>query len=135
PVRKGQLLARIDSSTYEQQLRQRRADFGAAKANHALAEIHARRIKELYEQDIASLEEHDQAQARLQQTKAALLAAEAAVENARVDVERCSITSPIDGIVIFKQIEIGKTVVSSLSAPTLFTIAPDLSRMKIIAQI
>lgn len=134
-VKRGQLLARIDSSTYDQQLRQRQADLEAARANHALVEINARRLKELNEEGIATQQEYDQIRAQLQQSRSALLASEAAIENVRVDLSRCSITSPIDGTVIFKQIEIGKTVVSSLSAPTLFTISPDLSKMKIIARI
>lgn len=134
-VKKGQLLARIDSSTFKQQLRQRQADVEAARANYSLVEINARRLKALYEQDIVSQQEYDQVQAQLQQSRSILLASEAAIQNVRVDLERCEITSPIDGLVIFRQIEVGKTVVSSLNAPTLFVISPDLSKMKIVAPI
>jgi HlyD family secretion protein len=134
-VKKGQLLAKIDPSTYEQQLRQRRADLAAAKASFKLAQINEQRLKDLNNEGIATQQEYDQAIASRQQANAALLSSEAAIENARVDLERCSITSPIDGTVIFKQIEVGKTVVSSMNAETLFTISPDLSRMKIIARV
>jgi HlyD family secretion protein len=134
-VRRGQLLARIDPSTYEQRLRQAQASLAAARSNRALALIESNRLRDLHEQGIVSSQELDQVEARLQESTANLLTNQAAVENARVDVARCSITSPIDGVVIFKQIEIGKTVISSFNAPTLFTIAPDLAKMKIVAKV
>jgi HlyD family secretion protein len=135
PVRKGQLLARIDPSTFEQTFRQRRADLEAARASHKLAELNTQRLEGLIADGIATQQEFDQSRAQLQQAKSGLLASEAALENARVDLQRCSITSPIDGTVIFKQIDVGTTVISSLNAPTLLTISPDLTRMKIIARI
>lgn len=134
-VRKGHVLARIDPATYEQRLRQAEADLAAAQANATLARVTARRLQGLREQDLVTQEEYDQARAQLEQAQATLLTRQAAVENARVDLQRCTITSPIDGVVIYRQIEVGKTVVSSFSAPTLFVIAQDLSRMRIIAPI
>jgi HlyD family secretion protein len=135
PVKKGQLLARIDPSTYEQRLRQARADLEAAQANHRLTELRTRRLRGLRKQDLVTQQEYDDAEALFQQSHAMLLTRQAAVENARVDLERCTITSPIDGVVIYKQVEVGKTVVASFSAPTLFVIAQDLRRMRVIAPI
>jgi HlyD family secretion protein len=135
PVKKGQVLARIDPATYEQRLRQASANMNAAEANFRFAQLNERRMKELREQDLVTQQEFDSAEAQAQQAQAALLTSKAEVQNARVDLDRCTITSPIDGIVIFKQVEVGKTVVSSLAAPTLFTIARDLSKMRIIAPI
>lgn len=135
PVKKGQVLARIDPSTFEQRLRQAEADLEAADANHALAVLNARRLEDLFAQELITQQEYDEIAARLRQSEATLLTRKAAVENARVDLERCTIRSPIDGIVIFKQVEVGKTVVSNMSAETLFTIAQDLSRMRIIASV
>jgi HlyD family secretion protein len=134
-VKKGQVLARIDPATYEQRLRQANANLSAAEANYRLAQLNERRMKELHDQDLVTQQEYDVSEAQLQQSQAAMLTNKAEVENARVDLDRCTITSPIDGIVIFKQVEVGKTVVSSLAAPTLFTIARDLSKMRIIAPI
>lgn len=134
-VKQGQVLAKIDPSTYEQRLRQAQADLAAAEANHTLTALNARRLKGLRDQDLVTQQEYDQADAQLQLSNAGLLTRRAAVENARVDLERCTITSPIDGVVIFKQVEVGKTVVSSFSAPTLFVIAQDLGKMRIIAPI
>lgn len=134
-VKQGQMLARIDPSTYEQRLRQAKADLAAAKADHKLAQIDERRMMGLLADDLVTQQEYDRVAALLQQAEATLTTREAAVENARVDLERCTLKSPIDGIVIYRQIEVGKTVVSSFSAPTLFAIAQDLSRMRIIAPI
>jgi HlyD family secretion protein len=135
PVRKGQLLARIDPSTYEQKLRQARADLEAAQANHRLTELRTQRLRGLRKQDLVTQQEYDDSEALFQQSQATLLTRQAAVENARVDLDRCTITSPIDGIVIYKQVEVGKTVVASFSAPTLFVIAQDLRKMRVIAPI
>lgn len=135
PVRKGQLLARIDPSTYEQKLRQARADLEAAQANHRLTELRSQRLRGLRKQDLVTQQEYDDSEALYQQSQATLLTRQAALENARVDLERCAITSPIDGVVIYKQVEVGKTVVASFSAPTLFVIAQDLRKMRVIAPI
>jgi HlyD family secretion protein len=134
-VRKGQVLARIDPATFEQRLRQARANLAAGRASHGLAALNAERMRSLREQELVTQRELDEAQALLRQSEAGLLALQAEVENARVEVERCAITSPIDGVVIFRQVEVGKTVVSSLSAPTLFTVARDLARMRIVAPV
>jgi HlyD family secretion protein len=134
-VKKGQLLARIDPSTYEQKLRQARADLEAAQANHRLTELRSQRLRGLRAQDLVTQQEYDDSEALFQQSQATLLTRQAAVENARVDLERCTITSPIDGVVIYKQVEVGKTVVASFSAPTLFVIAQDLRKMRVIAPI
>jgi len=135
PVKKGQLLARIDPSTYEQKLRQARADLEAAQANHRLTELRTQRLRGLRKHDLVTQQEYDDSEALFQQSHAMLLTRQAAVENARVDLERCTITSPIDGVVIYKQVEVGKTVVASFSAPTLFVIAQDLRKMRVIAPI
>jgi HlyD family secretion protein len=134
-VRKGQVLARIDPVTFEQRLRQARANLAAGRASHGLVALDAQRMLSLRGQELVTERELDEAQALLRQAEAGLLGLQAEVENARVQLERCTITSPIDGVVIFRQVEVGKTVVSSLSAPTLFTVARDLARMRIVAPV
>jgi len=135
PVKAGQLIAKIDSSTYEQRLRQAEADLASTKANHALVRLNTERTRALRTQNLVSAQELDQAEAQLAQADAALLTREASVENAKVDLTRCSIFSPIDGIVIDRQTDVGKTVAASFNAPTLFIIANDLTRMRIHASI
>jgi HlyD family secretion protein len=134
-VKKGQVLARIDPSTYEQRVTQAEADLAAAEAASTLVKLSAKRLKDLREKDLVTQADYDQVQAQLEQARATLLTRRAALQNAKLDLSRCTLTSPIDGIVIFKQVEVGKTVVSSFSAPTLFVIAQDLSKMRIIAPI
>jgi HlyD family secretion protein len=134
-VTKGQKLAEIDPSTYQQRLRQAEANLASTEAGNRLQRLNTERSKELRDKQLISQQDYDQAVAQLQQSDAQLLTSKAAVENARVDLERCTINSPIDGIVISKQTEEGKTVAASLNAPTLFTIANDLAKMQITAAV
>lgn len=135
PVAKGQKLAEIDPSTYQQKLRQAEANLASAEAGNRLQRLNTERSRELREKQLVSQQDYDQALAQLQQSDAQLLTSKATVENARVDLDRCTINSPIDGIVISKQTEEGKTVAASLNAPTLFTIANDLAKMQITAAV
>lgn len=134
-VKAGQVLTRLDPATYEEGLRRAEADMESARAVNALYEMNMRRLQRLLSEELISQQDFDEAAALWRQSKAALLTREAEVRNARVNLNRCVITSPIDGIVIFKQVEAGKTIAASFSAPILFAIAPDLSRMRIIAPI
>ena len=135
PVKKDQLLAEIDPATYQQKLRQAEASLASAQASYNLAELNATRTKELFAKTLVTQQEQDQAQSQLEQAKAQLLINQATVENARVDLSRCAIYSPIDGTVIAKLTEVGKTVAASLNVPTLFTIANDLAKMQITAAV
>lgn len=135
PVKKGDKLAEIDPATYQQRLRQAEANLASAEAANQLQRVNSARVKSLFEQKLVTQQEYDQAVAQLAQSDAQLLTNRASVENARVDLERCTISSPIDGIVMNKQTEEGKTVAASLNAPVLFTIANDLSKMQISAAV
>ena len=134
-VTAGQKLAEIDPATFQQRLRQAEANLASADASYDLADLNAKRIQELSEKSLVTRQDSDQAQAQLKQAAAQQLINRASVENARVDLGRCTIYSPIDGIVISKQTEVGKTVASSLNVPTLFTIANDLAKMQITAAV
>ncbi len=134
-VKKGDKLAEIDPATYDQRLRQAKADLASARASNTLAKLNADRTKELYDKNLVTRQEFDQATAQLAQSDATLITREAAVANAEVDLSRCTIYSPIDGIVLSKATEEGKTVAASLNSPTLFTIANDLAKMRITAAV
>ena len=134
-VKKDQIIAEIDPATYQQRLRQAEADLASAQASNRLQMLNTDRSRELAAKSLVTRQDLDQAEAQLAQSNATLLTREAAVENARVDLARCTIRSPIDGIVISKQTEEGKTVAASLNAPTLFTIANDLADMRITAAV
>ncbi len=134
-VTKGQVLARIDPATYESRLRQSQAELANTRANHDLVKLNADRIRSLHAGNLVSQQELDQSIAQLAQAEAQLLIRNASVENARVDLARCTISSPIDGVVLTRQIVAGKTVAASLNAPVLFTLVEDLRRMQIEAAV
>ncbi len=134
-VKKDQVIAEIDPATYKQKLRQAEADLASAKASNRLQQLNTERTRELALKSLVTQQEVDQAEAQLAQSNAQLLTREAAVEDANVNLARCTIRSPIDGMVISKQTEEGKTVAASLNAPVLFTIANDLAKMQITAAV
>lgn len=135
PVKEGQVLATIDPATYQSRLRQAEADLANTKASYTLVRLNTERTRELRAKNLVTQQELDQAEAQLAQSDAQLQIKQALVESARVDLSRCTIKSPIDGIVIDRLAEVGKTVAASLNAPTLFTIANDLSKMQINAAV
>ncbi len=134
-VTAGQLIAKIDPATYEQRLRQTEADLASSTANHTLVLLNTERTRSLRSRNLVSQQELDQAEAALAQADANILTRKASLENAKVDLSRCSIYAPVDGIVLDCQIEVGRTVAASLNAPVLFIIAADLTKMQINAAI
>ena len=132
-VKAGDVMARIDPATYDSRLASARADFANAEANHRLAKLNNDRVRSLFERNLVSRQELDQSDAQLAQANAQLLTRNAAVANAETDLERCTIYAPIDGIVIDRLAEVGRTVAASLNAPTLFTLVNDLRQMEINA--
>ncbi len=134
-VTKGAVLARIDAATYESRLRQAQANFASVSANNTLVRLNTDRTRELRTKNLVSQQELDQANAQLAQSEAQLLTAKAAVEDAQVNLDRCTIYAPIDGTVLDRQAEVGKMVAASLNAPTLFTLVTDLKTMEISADV
>ena len=134
-VTNGQVLAKLDASTYERQLEQAQAELESSRASLKLAEANFRRAKELRELDLVSQADYDQAEASLAQARASLRMREAALSKVQVDLEKTTIFSPMDGVVISRAVDVGQTVAASLNAPTLFTLAQDLRQMRIEAQI
>ncbi len=130
-VKVSQVLARLDPATYQTRLASAQAQLANATANFNLVRISTERTRALRAQNLVAQQDLDQAEAQLQQAQAQLQIQQSAVDSAKVDLSRCTIYSPIDGIVIDRQAEVGKTVAASLNAPTLFTIANDLTKMQI----
>ncbi|WP_404422320.1 efflux RND transporter periplasmic adaptor subunit [Nibricoccus sp. IMCC34717] len=134
-VKKGDILARIDPATYDSRLRQTRAQLANAEATHRLARLNTERIRELHQKNLVSQQERDAAEAQLTQAEAGLKIQQANVANAEVDLSRCTIYAPIDGIVLDRQCDAGKTVAASFNAPTLFTLVTDLKALQISADV
>lgn len=135
PVKAGQLVAEIDPSTYETRVLQADADLSSARATLELKELNARRAEELLKKQLISQSDFDQARTELRQQQSAVRVREAALKSAQVDLDRTKIRSPIDGVVISREIDVGQTVQASFSAPKLFTIAKDLREMQITASV
>jgi HlyD family secretion protein len=135
PVRRGQIVARLDASTYRAAVRSAEAELGAAEAGVELAQMQWERIQRLREQNLVPPSEVDQARSNMRQAEALLSVRRHAVERTRRELDRTVIRSPTDGIVISRDVDVGQTVAASLSAPVLFQVATDLRLMHIHANV
>ncbi len=145
PVKKGQLIAKIDPELFKAALDQSRANHVAAKADLTRARVQAAeaarqrdRTRSLAERKLVAQADLDTAQANAEAAQAAVEAAVGKVEQARaalrqaqVNLAYTNIVSPIDGTVISRSVDVGQTVAASLQAPTLFVIAEDLAKMQV----
>jgi len=144
-VKKGQVIARIDPSLFESQVAQARASEQAAvasvlgaEATRGEAKRQHDRVEELVQKDFAARAEAETARSQLEAADAELASAKARVAQARAarvqaetNLAYTTITSPIDGVVISRDVNVGQTVASSLQAPRLFVIAEDLRKMEV----
>src|SRR3984957_1652646 len=130
-VKAGQLIAELDPSTYQAQLEQAQANLANAKANLELQQVEAKRESELYTNNLVSGSDYDTAVATLHEAEATVQLDQAAVNMAQVNLGYCKIYSPVDGIVIVNNIEVGQTVAASFNTPELFQIANNLKQMQI----
>jgi HlyD family secretion protein len=135
PVKAGQVVAEIDPAVFQAAVMQAQGDLDNAKAALELAQVTQKRMQELVAKQNSSQSELDQANATLHQAESNIKIKEGALQKAKVDLDHCTITSPIDGIVISRSVDVGQTVAASLSAPVIFTIANDLSKMQIDAAV
>jgi HlyD family secretion protein len=110
-------------------------DLANANAGLELAQVNARRAEELFKNKLIAQSDYDQSVATLHQAEAQVKIRAAALERAKVDFDRCTIYSPVDGIVISRNVDVGQTVAASMSAPTLYVIANDLTKMQIDANV
>lgn len=134
-VTNGQLIAQIDPATYQANVQQGLADLANAQAQLELATVNARRSKELLDSRLIPQSDYDQVVAALHQAEAQVAIKNASLQRYQTDLARCTIYSPINGIVIDRKVDVGQTVAASLSAPTLFVIANDLRDMQIDANV
>ncbi|MCE7960711.1 MAG: efflux RND transporter periplasmic adaptor subunit [Acidobacteria bacterium ACB2] len=135
PVRRGQLLAELDQTPFQASVDQRRADLERSKVELRNAELSYARAKSLSEQQLMSQAEFDAAKASRDSAAAAVAQSAAALRQAETNLAYTSIVSPIDGVVVDRQYDVGQTVAASFQAPTLFTIAQDLTKMQVATNI
>lgn len=148
-VKRGEILAELDTERIQANIAQREASVAVAKARAeetaarlSEASLELQRIERAFERSVASNFELESAKIGEKASKAALhaaqaqiLVAEAELEAAHIELSKTIIRSPIDGMVISRDVDAGQTVAASLSAPTLFTIAKDLRKMRVNAAV
>jgi HlyD family secretion protein len=145
PVKKGQLIARIDPALFEAQVNQAKANLISAKANLDKAEVTLvdakrtmERNKELLSKNLIAQSDFDTAETNYETANASVSAAksqvtqsEASLSSAETNLFYTKIVSPVDGIVVSRNVDVGQTVAASFQTPTLFSIAQDLTKMQI----
>ena len=134
-VSSNQVIAQLDPATFRANANQADGELANARASHELATINSRRAQDLLRVRLLAQADADKALADLHQAEAQIKIREAALERAKVDLARATIYSPIDGVVISRNVDVGQTVAASFSTPTLFLIANDLAKMQIDAMV
>jgi HlyD family secretion protein len=134
-VKAGQVIAQIDPVVFQANVNQAEGDLANAQAALELARLNEARTQALVAKQNSAQADLDQATANLHQAEANVKIKEGALEKAKADLDHCTITSPIDGIVISRNVDVGQTVAASLQAPVIFAIANDLSKMQIDANV
>lgn len=134
-VRKGQLLAVIDTTNLVTQVHDGRSNLEKAKANYHQAQVTDEKNKVLYQKSYISELDYLTSQTNVEGALADMKAAQSALDRAITNLGYAYIYAPISGIIQNRAVEAGQTVAASLSAPTLFTIAEDLEQMEILANI
>jgi len=145
PVKKGQLVAKIDPAPFAVKVRQAEADVANARAkvqkdlaDLELKKLTLRRNQDLRAKNLISQNDvdtaksnYDQAVAQLALDRASVQQTEAALQAARINLSYTDITSPVDGVVVSRNVDVGQTVAASFQTPTLFLIAQDLTKMQV----
>jgi len=130
-VKPNQVLAELDPALFRAQVKQSEANLANAKANLELAIAREKRNRDLYHKKFISADALDQAVQTLDSAKAQVMLAQAQAEKDRTNLQYSIIRSPISGVVVARNVDVGQTVAASFQTPTLFQIAKDLREMQI----
>jgi HlyD family secretion protein len=134
-VKKGQLLAELDPTSFQAQVEQQRANVAKAEVDVANAKITFDRQEHLLAAGLTAQADDDAARTAYESARASEQQAAAALRQAQTNLGYTKIISPIDGVVVARQYDVGQTVAASFQAPTLFTIAQDLTKMQVQADV
>jgi HlyD family secretion protein len=134
-VKKGQLLATIDPTLQQQAVEDAQAQLEKAQAQLKQAQDEYTREKALLDARVITQSEFDATQSTFSVQQATVKSAQIALDRAKQNLAYTSIYSPIDGVIVERNVDVGQTVAASLSAPQLFLIANDLSEMQILASV
>jgi len=134
-VKEGQLIAELDMSVLQTELESSRANLNSAKVEFDYQTRNYERIKGLYDKELVSATEFEQAQYSYDKAKFSYSQAQSNYNKSQKNIGYAKIYSPIDGVVLSRAVDEGQTVASGFSTPTLFTIANDLTAMRVIANV
>ena len=134
-VKKGQVIAELDKTNLISELTAQRANLSSAQSSLNYQQANYNRYKTLYDKGLVSANEYENALLQYNQAKEQVASSRESVRRAQTNLGYATITSPIDGVVLSKAVEEGQTVAASFNTPELFTIAQDLTDMRVIADI
>lgn len=134
-VRKGQVIAELDRTNLISELNAQKANLASAQSALNYRQANYNRYQTLYDKGLVSADEFENAKLQYLQAKEQVASSKESVQRAQTNLGYATITSPIDGVVLSKAVEEGQTVAASFNTPELFTIAQDLTDMRVIADI
>ena len=134
-VKKGQVIAELDKTNLISELNTAKANLSSAQSTLAYEQNNFQRYKTLYDKGLVSADEFETARLSYLKAKDQVTTSSQSVQKAQTNLGYATITSPIDGVVLSKAVEEGQTVAASFNTPELFTIAQDLTNMRVIADI
>lgn len=134
-VKKGQILAELDKVALESELASQKSLVKSADAEYVYQEKNYKRSKELFDKGMISASEYEEDYYNYTRSKNSLEKARSDMQRASTNLGYATIYSPIDGVVLSRAVDEGQTVAASFNTPTLFTIANDLTKMQVIANV
>ena len=134
-VKKGQVIAELDKTNLISELNRAKADLSSAQSSLNYETANYNRYKTLFDKGLVSADEYENAKLSFERARQTVNSSRESVQKAQTNLGYATITSPIDGVVLSKSVEEGQTVAASFNTPELFTIARDLTDMRVIADI
>lgn len=134
-VKKGQVIAELDKTNLLSELNTAKSNLASAQSDLSYQSANFKRYSTLYKKGLVSSNDYENALLSYRKAKDAVATSRESVQKAQTNLGYATITSPIDGVILSKEVEEGQTVAASFSTPTLFTIAKDLTNMRVIANV
>lgn len=134
-VKKGELLAVLDKTVLESELASRKSDLASSENEYEYQVKNYTRIKQLYEKKLVSESDYETASYQYQKARNSFDRSRSDLVKAQTNLSYATICSPIDGVVLSRTVDEGQTVAASFNTPTLFTIANDLTKMQVVADV
>lgn len=134
-VKKGQLIAELDRTNLTSRLASAKAQLASSKCDYEYQQANLRRMQSLHDKQYISDDEMETARLNYEKSKSQYEAQKLTVQEAQTNLGYAMIYSPIDGVILSREVEEGQTVAAAMTTPTLFTIAQDLTDMRLIANV